>query len=190
MCVDYRKLNAMTIKNWYPLPLTHKLIEKLKGAKVFTKLDLKSGYNLVRIHKGDEWKTAFRTKYGLFEYLITPFGLTNAPAAFQHLMNDIFCDLLDVYAIIYLDNILIFSSNPEDHVMHTKEVLRRLKQHGLYCNAAKCTFDVPEVDYLGLIVSGESTRVDPEKIEATRSWPVPRNMKNVQEFLGFANFYC
>jgi hypothetical protein len=189
MCVDYRKLNTMTIKNRYPLPLTHELIEKLKGAKVFTKLDLKSGYNLVCIRQGDEWKTAFRTKYGLFEYLVMPFSLTNAPAAFQHLMNDIFRDLLDVYVIIYLDDILIFSRNPEDHVKHTKEVLRRLKQHGLYCNAAKCTFDVPEVDYLGLIVSGESTRVDPERIKATRSWPIPRNVKNVQEFLGFANFY-
>jgi hypothetical protein len=154
MCVDYRRLNAMTVKNSYPLPLTQGLIEKLEGAKIFTKLDLKSGYSLCRIKEGDEWKTAFKTKYGLFKYLIMPFGLSNAPATFQALMNEIFRDLLDIYVIIYLDHILIFSKTEDKHSEHVKEVLRRLQANNLYCNAKKCTFHVTEIDYLGLIVDG------------------------------------
>jgi hypothetical protein len=189
MCVDYRKLNAMTVKNSYPLPLTQDLIEKLSDAKIFTKLDLKSGYSLVRIKEGDEWKTAFKTKYGLFEYLIMPFGLANAPAAFQHLMNDIFRDLLDVHVIIYLDDILIFSKSEAEHPTHVHEVLRRLKENNLYCNTEKCTFHVKEIDYLGLIILDKGVQVDQSKVTAALNWAAPRNVKNVQEFLGFVNFY-
>jgi hypothetical protein len=189
MCVDYRALNTMTVKNWYPLPLTNDLIEKLQGAKIFSKLDLKSGYNLVRIKEGDEWKTAFRTKYGLFEYLVMPFGLANAPAAFQHFMNDIFRDLLDIYVVVYLDNILIFSKTHEEHILHVRKVLKRLKENHLYCQLEKCSFFLPEVDYLGIIASGGGICVDPSKVAQAVDWPVPRNVKNVQEFLGFANFY-
>jgi hypothetical protein len=189
MCVDYHTLNAMTIKNRYPLSLTNDLIEKLQGAKIFLKLDLKSGYNLVRIKEGDEWKTAFRTKYGLFEYLVMPFGLANTPAAFQHFMNDIFRDLLDIYVVVYLDDILIFSKTREEHVNHVREVLKRLKENHLYCQLEKCSFFIPEVDYLGIIASGEGIRVDPSKVAQAVDWPVPKNIKNLQEFLGFANFY-
>jgi hypothetical protein len=128
MCVDYRALNANTLSNAYPLHLIQSLVEKLKGAKYFTAVDLKSGYNLVQIKEGDEWKTAFKTKYGLFEYLVMPFGLRNAPAAFQHFMNDIFRDILDVYVVIYLDDILIFSETKELHIEHLKEVLQRFKK--------------------------------------------------------------
>jgi hypothetical protein len=145
MCVDYRALNANTVSNTYPLPLIQSLVEKLRGAKYFTALDLKSGYNLVQIKEGDEWKTAFKTKYGLFEYLVMPFGLCNAPAAFQHFMNDIFRDILDIYVVIYLDDILIFSETRELHLEHLKEVLQRLKNNNLYCNLEKCEFLVPEV---------------------------------------------
>jgi hypothetical protein len=122
MCVDYQALNANTVSNAYPLPLIQSLVKKLRGAKYFTALDLKSGYNLVQIKEGDKWKTAFKTKYSLFEYLVMPFGLRNAPAAFQHFMNDIFRDILDVYAVIYLDDILIFSETRELHIKHLKEV--------------------------------------------------------------------
>ncbi|QRV83051.1 Transposon Tf2-1 polyprotein [Ceratobasidium sp. AG-Ba] len=125
MCIDYRKLNDMTVKNVYPLPRSSDLIEKLRGAKIFSKFDLKWGYNLVRIKEGDEWKTAFKTRYGLFEYLVMPFGLTNAPATFQHFMNDIFRDILDIYVLIYLDDILVFSRNKEDHEQHVRELVMK-----------------------------------------------------------------
>ncbi|QRV95333.1 Retrotransposable element Tf2 protein [Ceratobasidium sp. AG-Ba] len=158
MCIDYRKLNDMTVKNVYPLPRSNDLIEKLRGAKIFSKFDLKWGYNLVRIKEGDEWKTAFKTRYGLFKYLVMPFGLTNAPATFQHFMNDIFRDILDVYVIIYLDDILVFSKNEEDHEKHVREVLSRLQKHNLYF--------VKAID-----------------------WLVPSKVVQVQEFVGFCNFY-
>ncbi|KAG8725221.1 hypothetical protein FRC09_005676 [Ceratobasidium sp. 395] len=189
MCIDYRRLNDMTVKNVYPLPQTNNLIEKLCGAAIFTKLDLKWGYNLVRIKEGDEWKTAFKTKYGLFEYLVMPFGLTNAPATFQHFMNDILRDILDIFVIVYLDNILIFSKSKELHKEHVKEVLSRLKKHGLYCNLEKCFFDVEEIDYLGLIVSPEGVKVDQEKVTKAIEWGTPFLVKTLQEFLGFVNFY-
>ncbi|QRV82130.1 Retrotransposable element Tf2 protein [Ceratobasidium sp. AG-Ba] len=189
MCIDYRKLNEMTVKNVYPLPRSNDLIEKLRGAKIFSKFDLKWGYNLVRIKEGDEWKTAFKTRYGLFEYLVMPFGLTNAPATFQHFMNDIFRDILDVYVIIYLDDILVFSKNREDHEKHVREVLSRLQKHHLYCNLAKCFFSVEEIDYLGLIVSPEGIRVDPAKVVKAIDWSVPSKVVQVQEFVGFCNFY-
>ncbi|QRW26202.1 Transposon Tf2-7 polyprotein [Rhizoctonia solani] len=134
MVVDYRSLNANTVKNAYPLPLIQSLIEKLRGAKYFSTIDLKSGYNLVRIKEGDEWKTAFKTIYGLFEYLVMPFGLCNAPAAFQHFMNEIFRDILDVYVVVYLDDILIFSESRELHTKHLQEVLKRLQDNACYCN--------------------------------------------------------
>ncbi|EUC55562.1 Transposon Tf2-1 polyprotein [Rhizoctonia solani AG-3 Rhs1AP] len=189
MVVDYRQLNANTVKNAYPLPLIQTLVEKLRGAKVFSTLDLKSGYNLVRIKEGDEWKTAFKTKYGLFEYRVMPFGLCNAPAAFQHFMNDIFRDILDVYVVIYLDDILIFSKNQEDHVKHVQEVLKRLRDNSCYCNLEKCFFFKSEVEYLGVIANGEGVRANPEKITKAVDWATPQSVKGVQEFLGFVNFY-
>jgi hypothetical protein len=150
---------------------------------------LKSGYNLVRIKEGDEWKTAFRTKYGLFEYLVMPFGLANSPAAFQHFMNNIFQDLLDIYVVVYLDDILIFSKSWEEHILHVCEVLKCLKENQLYCQLEKSSFFLSEVDYLGIIASGAGICVDPAKVAQVVDWPVPKNVKNVQEFLRFANFY-
>ncbi|QRW21225.1 Retrotransposable element Tf2 protein [Rhizoctonia solani] len=189
MCVDYRRLNSMTKKNVYPLPLPQNLIEKLQGAKIFSKFDLKAGYNLVQIKEGDKWKTAFKTKYGLFEYLVMPFGLTNAPAVFQDMMNEIFRDLLDVYVIIYLDNILVFSSNERDHKAHVREVLKRLQDNDLFCNIKKCHFHVKKIDYLGFIISESGIEVDQSKVTDAMDWSTPKNVKNVQEFLGFVNFY-
>jgi hypothetical protein len=189
LCVDYRALNAVTIKNRYLLPRTDDLIKTIKGAKIFTKLDPKLGYNLVRVKEEDVWKTAFRTKWGQFETLVMPFGLMNAPAAFYHFMNDIFRDILGVYVVIYLDNILIFSANEEEHKDHVKEVLRRLQRNKLYCSPKKCSFHVPEVEYLGLIVSGSKLSMDDRKIRTIKEWPTPKNVTDVQTFLGFANFY-
>ncbi|QRW23270.1 Retrotransposable element Tf2 protein [Rhizoctonia solani] len=188
LVVDYQKLNDVTHKNVYPLPRQDDLMAKLRHAKIFTKLDLQWGYNNVRIKEGDEWKTAFRTKYGLFEYLVMPFGLTNAPAAFQHFMNNLFRDLIDVTVVIYLDNILIFSKKPEDHPSHVREVLSRLMKNQLFCKLSKCHFHVTTVDYLGIVISPAGFSMDQKKIEAVTSWPTPKTVKQVQAFLGFVNY--
>ncbi|KAG9095246.1 hypothetical protein FS749_010807 [Ceratobasidium sp. UAMH 11750] len=190
MVIDYCQLNIMTIKNVYPLPKMLDLITKLCGVTIFTKLDLKWGYNLVCIKEGDEWKTAFKTKYRLFKYLVMLFGLTNAPATFQHFMHDVFRDLLDIYVIVYLDNILIFSKSKMDHDTHVPEVLRHLRANHLYCKLEKCFFYVTEIDYLGLMVSPDSIKVDQEKVTKAVDWKNPHNVMGVQEFLGFVNFYC
>ncbi|CEL62321.1 Retrotransposable element Tf2 155 kDa protein type 1 OS=Schizosaccharomyces pombe (strain 972 / ATCC 24843) GN=Tf2-1 PE=4 SV=1 [Rhizoctonia solani AG-1 IB] len=188
LVVDYRRLNNRTKKNVYPLPRPDDLMSKLRGAKIFTKLDLRWGYNNVRVKEGDEWKTAFRTKYGLFESLVMTFGLTNAPAAFQYFMNDLFQDLLDVYVIIYLDDILIFSKNEAEHEFHVHEVLQRLETAQLFCKGSKCEFHRTRVEYLGIIVSDQGFSLDKLKIQAVQEWPIPTTVKQVQSFLGFANF--
>ncbi|CCO37760.1 Retrotransposable element Tf2 155 kDa protein type 1 [Rhizoctonia solani AG-1 IB] len=166
LVVDYRKLNSRSKKNVYPLPRPDDLMSKLRGAKIFTKLDLRWGYNNVRVKEGDEWKTAFRTKYGLFETLVMPFGLSGAPGAFQAMMNETFQDLLDVSVIIYLDDILIFSQNPEEHELHVKEVLQRLMDMQLFCKGSKCEFHQTTVEYLGIIVSDKGFSLDKLKIRA------------------------
>jgi hypothetical protein len=190
LVVDYRQLNEVTKKNVYPLPRQDDLMAQLQGTKIFTKLDLRWGYNNVHIKEGDEYKTAFRTKYGLFETLVMPFGLTNAPAAFQHFMNDIFQDMLDTKVVIYLDDILIFSKNQEDHEKDVKEVLKRLASNQLFCKLSKCSFHVDTVDYLGLVISPRGISMEEKKVQAVKEWPVPQNVKQVQSFLGFANFLC
>ncbi|QRW16907.1 Retrotransposable element Tf2 protein [Rhizoctonia solani] len=169
LVVDYWKLNDITHKNVYPLPRQDDLMAKLRNAKLFTKLDLQWGYNNVRIKEGNEWKTAFRTKYSLFEYLVMPFGLTNALAAFQHFMNNLFRDLIDVTVVIYLDDILIFSKDPKKHLEHVREVLSRLMKNQLFCKLSKCHFHVTTT-------------------EAVTSWPQPKMVKQVQAFLGFVNY--
>lgn len=189
VCVDYRNLNRVTIRNRYPLPLIPELIDRLLGAKVFTKLDIRQAYHRVRMAVGHEFKTAFKTRYGLFEYLVMPFGLTNAPAQFQAYMQYIFNDLLDISVVIYLDDILIFSKNLEEHQGVVKEVLRRLLRHGLYAKASKCQFHRTSVEFLGMIVSGKGLEMCPDKVQAIKEWPTPKTIKDVQAFLGFANFY-
>lgn len=173
LVVDYRKLNLLTIKDKHPLPRQDDLMEKLRGAKIFTKLDLRWGYNNVRVKEGNEYETAFRTKYGTFEYLVMPFGLTNAPAVFQRFMNKIFQDLLDVNAIVYLDDILIYSEDPSKHEEQVKEVLRRLEENHLFCKPSKCLFGVTMVPYLGIIISPEGMSMEKAKVEAIQSWPTP-----------------
>lgn len=189
LCVDYRGLNKVTVKNRYPLPLISDLIRTLSKAKIYTALDLRGAYNLVRIKPGDEWKTAFRTRFGHFEYLVMPFGLTNAPAIFQHMMNDIFRDLLDRFVIVYLDDILIYSNTPEEHEEHVRIVLDRLRKFRLYCKSEKCRFFVESIPYLGYVISPSGVSMDVSKVKAIQDWPSPRNVHDVQIFLGFANFY-
>jgi hypothetical protein len=160
LCVDFRQLNAITQKDKYPLPLTSELLDTPSRAKVFTKIDLKHAYHLIWIATGDEWKTAFRTRYGSFEWLVMPFGLTNVPGGFQRFLNGIFSDLLDVYVIIYLDNILIFSGNKDDHFWHVSKVFKRLQKHGLYANDKKCDFHSESIDYLGHMIGPNGLQME------------------------------
>ena len=188
-CIDYRGLNDITIKNRYPLPLISSAFELLKGAKIFSKLDLRNAYHLVRIREGDEWKTAFNTPCGHYEYLVMPFGLTNAPAVFQALVNDVLRDMLNLYVFVYLDDILIFSPDESTHIQHVRSVLQCLLDHQLFVKAEKCDFHVTSVSFLGFVVSPDQIQMDPEKVSAVAKWPTPTNRKMVQRFLGFANFY-
>ena len=189
LCVDYRGINKITIKNRYPLPLIPELLDKVGQATRFTAMDMRDGYHLLRMAPGEEWKTAFRTRYGLFEYNVVPFGLCNAPAAFQHLMNDVLREYLDDFVVIYLDDVLIYSKNASEHRRHVRMVLEKLRQAGLYAKPEKCQFSVQEVAFLGYLISPHGIRMDPKKVEAVTSWPIPQSQHDIQVFLGFANFY-
>ncbi len=187
---DYRKLNEMTIKNRYPLPLISELIDKLHGAKYFTKLDVHFGYNNVRIKEGDKEKAAFRTNRGLYEPTVMFFGLTNSLATFQWMMNDIFRNLIGEGKVtIYLDDILIFSKNLKEHREIMKRVLQRLRENKLFLKVEKCKFEVLETEYLSVIISENSIRMDPVKIAGIAEWPMPTKKRELQSFLGFTNFY-
>lgn len=179
----------MTVKNRAALPLIPEILSNLHGKKYFTKIDLREAYYLIRIKEGHEWLTAFRTKYGLFEYRVMPFGLTNAPAAFQGLMNFIFAAFIDDFLNPYLDDILIYSDSLEDHIRHIKIVLNILRKNNLCAKISKCAFHVQKVEFLGFWISTDGISMDPDKIKAVREWPSPKSVKDVQSFLGFANFY-
>ncbi len=159
-CIDYRGLNDITVKNRYPLPLMSSAFELLQGATIFTKLDLRSAYHLVRIREGDEWKTAFNTHTGQFEYLVMPFGLSNSPAVFQALVNDVLRDMVDRFVFVYLDDILIFSQNERDHVQHVRRVLQRLLENRLFTKVEKCQFHAWSVPFRGFILSPDGIRMD------------------------------
>ena len=187
---DYRALNEMTIKNRYPLPLISELLDKLKQAKFFTALDVRWGYNNIRIKEGDEWKAAFRTNRGLFEPTVMFFGLTNSPATFQAMMNEIFRELIsEGVVVVYLDDILIFTETMEKHREIVKRVLQILKENHLYLKPEKCYFHRTELDYLGYKISHDTVAMDPIKVNGVVSWPTPSNKKELQSFLGFVNYY-
>src|SRR5436190_13801076 len=187
--VDYRALNAATVKDATPLPLMNEIRERLSTAKIFTKIDLKNGYNLIRIAEGHEWKTAFRTRYGLYEYLVMPQGLCNVLAAFQRMMDTVFAGIVDNGVIIYLDDILIYSETEEEHMELVKEVLSRLRKYNLCAAIKKSYFHVSEVEFLGYMISPEGISMSERKVESIRDWKRPKTVKNIQEFLGFVNFY-
>lgn len=189
LCVDYRALNQITIKDRYALPLIHELHDRFQGATIFSKLDLRGAYNLIRIKAGEEWKTAFRTRYGLFEYQVMPFGLTNAPASMQRLMNEALHEYLDVFAIVYLDDVLIYSTGREEHIKHVQLVLEKLKKYSLLVKPEKCEFHKDQVEFLGYIIGTHGIKMDSTKVQAVLDWPTPTTVKEVQAFLGFANFY-
>ncbi|QRW10167.1 Transposon Tf2-7 polyprotein [Ceratobasidium sp. AG-Ba] len=189
LVTDYRKINNITIPDQFPMPLQVELVDQVKNAKIYSKLDLRWGFNNIRIKEGDEWKTAFRTAYGIYEYLVMPFGLKNAPAVLQRMMNDIFRHLLGVTVVVYMDDILIFSEKEEDHAEHVKEVLKILRENNLYTKLSKCEFFVKKVIFLGLVITPEGISMEEEKIKAIMEWGAPRKIKEVQAFLGFVNFY-
>ena len=189
LCVDYRQLNKLTILDKYPLPSMSELQDRVAGATIFTKLDLKDGYHLMRIKKGDEWKTAFRTRYGQYEYKVMPFGLVNAPATFPRMMNKILHEFLDQGVVVYLDDIFIYSKAHAEHVAMVKKVLSRLMEHQLAVSIKKSEFHVNAVELLGYIVATDGVTMSTRKVDSIRKWKVPRSVKEVQIFLGFANFY-
>src|SRR6185369_1752224 len=171
--VDYRALNKVTIKDRCPLPLINETMDQLKEASIFTKLDLEGAYNLLRIQKNDEWKTAFRTRYGHFEYLVMPFGLSNAPASFQAFINDVLRKYLDHFVVVYLDDILIYSRNKTEHVKHVRQVMKTLIDAKLKAKISKCEFHKTEVEFLGFIISGKGVSMDPKKVQTIQDWKSP-----------------
>lgn len=189
VCVDYRALNGLTIKNRNAPPLIRDTLARLCSAKYFSKFDIIAAFNEIRMRHGDEKKTAFLTRYGLFEYVVMPFGLCNAPGTFQSFINATLHEYLDDFCTSYMDDILIYSRTREEHVTQVSKVLKRLQKAGLFLDINKCEFFATEVRYLGLIITTEGVKMDPAKIEVVVNWPAPRNLKDVQAFLGFANFY-
>jgi hypothetical protein len=189
MCVDYRALNKNTIKNKYPLPHISELFDQTQGARYYSKIDLRSGYHQVRIADEDVQKTAFRTRYGHFEFLVLPFGLTNAPATFMHLMQTIFRPFLDDFVIVFLDDILIYSKTLEEHKKHIEQVLELLRQNKLYAKKSKCEFFKRSIEFLGHTLSGSGKGMQEDKVKAIREWPVPKNASEIRSFLGLAGWY-
>jgi hypothetical protein len=186
MVVDYRSLNEVTIKNKYPLPMINDLFDQLVGAKVFSKIDLQSGYHQLKIHEQDIPKIAFTTRYGLYEYTVMSFGLTNAPAYFMSMMNKVFMEYLDKFVVVFIDDILVFSKSEEEHEEHLRLVLEKLQEHQLYAKFSKCEFWLKEVGFLGHVISGEGIAVDPSKVVAVTDWEAPTTVKEIRSFLGLA----
>ncbi|KAJ6846282.1 uncharacterized protein M6B38_279565 [Iris pallida] len=189
LVIDYRALNEVTIKNKYPLPRIDQLFDQLGEARVFSKIDLRSGYHQVNVKKEDVPKTAFRTRYGHYEFLVMPFGLTNAPAIFMDLMNRVFYQYLDKFVIVFIDDILIYSKNEEEHEKHLRIVLQTLREEQLYAKLNKCEFWLDQIPFLGHIISGEDISVDPKKVEAVKPWPTPKSVAEIRSFLGLAGYY-
>ena len=176
MCVNCRAINNITVKYQHPIPRLDDMLDELHGSCVFSKIDLKSGYHQIRMKERDEWKTAFKTKYGLYEWLVMPFGLTNAPSTFMRLMNHVLRAFIDKFVVVYFDDILIYSKNINDHVVQ------------LFANLKKCTFCTNELVFLGFVVSAHGIQVDEEKVRANQEWPSPTIVSNVRSFHGLASF--
>ncbi|GBG72145.1 hypothetical protein CBR_g11078 [Chara braunii] len=189
MCIDYRGLNAITVKNVEPLPRIDDLLDRVQGAKYFSKIDLKSGYHQIEVHPDDQYKTAFRTRYGHYEFIVMPFGLTNAPTTFQRCMNDLFRPWLDRFVVVYLNDILVFSRTLEEHQGHLRQVLEKPREANFKINAKKCDWAKTQVLYLGHVLDGDGVKPEDRKIATIRDWPTPRTLTELRSFLGLANYY-
>jgi hypothetical protein len=189
LCVDYYPLNAVTIKNKYPLPRIDVLFDQLVGAKVFSKIDLRSGYHQIKIRASDILKTAFSTRYGLYEYLVMSFGLTNAPAYFMYLKNSVFMPELDKFVVVFIDDILVYSKSEDEHTKHLHTILPRLWDHRLYTKFSKCDFWIREIKFLGHTISQDGIRIDPEKVQEVMDWNPPTTVRQIWSFLGLAGYY-
>jgi hypothetical protein len=188
-CIDFRKLNQITRKDRYPLPLIDETLARVSRAKIFTKLDIRQAFHRIRMDPESEELTTFRTRYGSYKCKVLPFGLTNGPATYQRYMNDVLFDYLDDFCTAYLDDILVYSENPLDHQLHVQKVLQRLRDAGLQVDIKKCEFNVTRTKYLGFIISTDGIEVDPDKVSVVRDWQAPTTVRGIQSFLGFCNFY-
>ncbi|GJT67205.1 putative reverse transcriptase domain-containing protein [Tanacetum coccineum] len=189
MCIDYRELNKLTIKNRYPLPRIDDLFDQLQGSSIYSKIDLRSGYHQLRVREEDILKTAFRTRYGYYEFQVMPFGLTNAPTVFMDLMNRVCKPYLDKFVIVFIDDILIYSKNKKEHEEHLKLILELLKKEELYAKFSMCKFWIPKVQFLGHVIDSEGIHMDPAKIESVKDWVSPKSPMEIHQFLGLAGYY-
>nr|GFA29136.1 putative reverse transcriptase domain-containing protein [Tanacetum cinerariifolium] len=189
MCIDYRELNRLTIKNRYPLPRIDDLFDQLQGSSIYSKIDLRSSYHQLRVREEDILKTAFRTRYGHYEFHVMPFGLTNAPTVFMDLMNRVSKPYLDKFVIVFIDDILIYSKDEKEHEEHLKAILELLKKEELYAKFSKCEFWIPKVQFLGYVIDSHGIHVDPAKIESVKDWASPNSSTENRQFLGLAGYY-
>nr|GFC82225.1 putative reverse transcriptase domain-containing protein [Tanacetum cinerariifolium] len=189
MCIDYRELNKLTVKNRYPLPRIDDLFDQLQGSSVYSQIDLRSGYHQLRVREQDIPKTAFKTRYGHYEFQVMPFGLTNAPAVFMDLMNRVCKPYLDKFVIVFIDDILIYLKEEKEHKEHLKAILELLKKEELYAKFSKCEFWIPKVQFLGHVINSQGIHVDPAKIESVKDWVSPKSPMEIRQFLGLAGYY-
>ncbi|GKE86277.1 putative reverse transcriptase domain-containing protein, partial [Tanacetum coccineum] len=189
MCIDYRELNKLTVKNRYPLSRIDDLFDQLQGSSVYSKINLRSGYHQLRVRGEYILNTAFRTHYGHYEFQVMSFGLTNVPAVFMDLMNRVYKPYLDKFVIVFIDDILIYSKNKQEHEEHLKLILELLKKEELYAKFSKCEFWIPKVQFLGHVIDSEGIHVDPAKIESIKDWTSPKSLMEIRQFLGLSGYY-
>ena len=188
-CIDYCWLNKKTVKNRYPLPLPEEMFDRVGSTRVFNQIDLRSGYWQMPVKPGDVYKTAFKTRWRLYEFLVLPFGVTNAPAQFVNMMNDLLGEYLDKFVLVFLDDVLIYSANPQNHADHLRKKLRKLKEHQLFAKASKCEILKTSIEFLGQQICRGGMTLTEAKLKAVRDWATPQDIKGVRSFLGFANYY-